>query len=231
MKIATSFPGARVVDSLPFSLAGTSAQAKRLFDSGIHGVVGYLGAMNPQRLSMILSAGLAFMPVTFAGEYKDGAADELAQLAALGIPRGATVWLDLEGLDAWNTPPEKLIALIESWANAISGAGYIAGLYVGAPQPLTGKELYLSLRKITRYWLGIGRAVDRNGDDAYPDCGWCMRQDWHNNPDLAQRKMRGGMLWPPPSHFPNVPLAERTFVDTNGVQADHRGRLPSWVVR
>ncbi len=222
MKIATAFPGARGVDSLPFSNGGTADQAKRLAASGIEFFVGYLGAMNPARLKAVLDAGLAFMPVTFAAEYKDGAADEIAQLAALQIPKGATLWLDLEGLDAWNMPVAQLTALIEAWAAAIVGAGYMAGLYVGAPQPLTGKQLY-ALKNITRYWLGIGRCVDIKGDDAYPRCGWCMRQDWHN-----QGK---GLLWPPVSHFPDVPGNERMFVDTNAIQADHFGRLPTWVVR
>jgi len=220
---------ARVVDSFPFSQGGTLAQAKRLATTGVHGIIGYLGAMTKARLATVLAAGLGFMPVTFAGEYKDGAADEIAQLRALDIPKGTTVWLDLEGLDAWNTPADKLIALIEAWARDIVGAGYMAGLYVGAPQPLTGKQLY-SLKNITRYWLGIGRCVGKDGLDAYPDCGWCVRQDWHNNPNLASHNLKGGMLWPPKELYPNVPEHERVFVDTNGVQADHKGRLPVWVV-
>lgn len=216
MRVETAFPGARVVDSLPFSQSGTAAQACALRASGVEGFVGYLGAMNAARLGHVLGAGLAFMPVTFAGEYKDGAADELAQLRALGIPAGATVWLDLEGVDAWEmgkTPAGKaaLRGLVEGWGAAISGAKYIAGLYVGAPQPFTGGELF-SLRGITRYWLGQGRCVGSDGLDAYPKCGWCMRQDWHNTGT--------GYYWKDTG----------VFVDTNAIQADHFGRLPSWVV-
>jgi len=185
--------------------------------------VGYLGSMSPARLKYLLDAGLAFMPVTFACEYKDGAADEITQLRALGIPVGCTVWLDLEGLDAWNTPADKLTALIEAWGADMVKAGYLACLYVGAPQPLTGKQLY-SLKSITRYWLGQGRCVSKAtatepSRDAYPDCGWCMRQDWHGQ--------KNGMLWPPP-HVP-CPAGERVFVDTNSIQCDHKGRLPTWV--
>lgn len=211
MKTEVAWAGARVVDSLPYSQGGTAQQAAALAASGVEGFVGYLGAMNPARLKYILDAGLGFMPVTFAGEYKDGAADELAQLAALGIPKGATVWLDLEGINAWNTPAAELIKLIEAWATAIVGAGYMAGLYVGAPQPLTGKQLF-ALKGITRYWLGQGRCIGKDGLDAYPDCGWCMRQDWHNQGNGMYFKKTG------------------VLVDTNAVQADHRGRLPVWVV-
>jgi hypothetical protein len=211
MKVASAFVGARVVDSYPYSIGGTKAQAEALKASGVDAFVGYLGKINATRLGYLLDAGLAFMPVTIAGEYEDGADDELSQLKALGIPAGATVWLDLEGQKAWGTDPKVLTAKIEAWAAKIVAAGYVAGLYVGAPQPLTGAELY-ALKGITRYWLGIGRCVDRTGDDAYPKCGWCMRQDWHNQP-------AGGFMW----------RNTGVFVDTNGVQCDHFGRLPTWV--
>jgi hypothetical protein len=165
--------------------------------------------MNPARLAYVLDVGLAFMPVTFAAEYKDGAADELAQLRALGIPAGTTVWLDLEGLDAWNMNPVELMRLINNWAVDIKAGGWLPGLYVGAPQPLTGEQLYML--KVYRYWLGIGRCVDRTGKDAYPACGWCMRQDWHGQ--------KSGMMWKDTG----------VFVDTNSIQCDHQGRLPTWV--
>lgn len=210
MKVETAFVGARLVDSLPYSQGGTRAQAEALKDTGVDGVIGYLGAMSRARLGYILDAGLSFMPVTFAGEYTDGAVDEIEQLRALGIPAGCTAWLDLEGLKAWHTDPLVLIGLLEKWAHAIAAGGWMPGLYVGAPQPLTGKELYGL--PFVRYWLGIGRCVDRTGDDAYPACGWCVRQDWHNH--------GVGMLWKDTG----------VCVDTNGVQCDHKGRLPVWVV-
>jgi len=210
MKTAVAFVGARGVDSLPYSQGGTAAQANALKATGIDFFVGYLGAMNAARLGYILDAGLAFMPVTFAGEYEDGADDEVAQLKALNLPAGCTVWLDLEGQRAWKTDPKLLMSKINAWADKISTAGYMPGLYVGAPQPLSGPELY-SLR-VVRYWLGIGRCVDRTGKDAYPNCGWCVRQDWHNQGN--------GMMW----------KNTGVFVDTNSIQCDHKGRLPSWVV-
>lgn len=216
MKVEKAFVGARGVDSLPYSQSGTCAQAFALKNTGIDFFVGYLGAMNPARLKFILDAGLAFMPVTFAGEYKDGAADEVAQLRALGIPRGATVWLDLEGINAWNMGKDpvtrrELIRQINAWAYDIKSGGWMPGLYVGAPQPLSGKELYAL--GVLRYWLGIGRCIDTDGKDAYPDSGWCMRQDWHNQGN--------GMFWKDTG----------VLVDTNSIQCDHMGRVPSWVVR
>jgi hypothetical protein len=210
LKATVAFPGARGVDSLPFSQGGTAEQARKLAASGVEFFIGYLGTMSPERLKHVLDAGMAFMPVTFAGEYKDGAADEIAQLKALGIPRGVTVWLDLEGLDAWNMPVNQLMKLINAWAYDIKSGGWMPGLYVGAPQPLSGAELF-SLG-VLRYWLGQGRCVDKSGKDAYPVCGWCMRQDWHNTGN--------GYMWKDTG----------VLVDTNAIQADHQGRLPTWVV-
>lgn len=213
MRVEKAFVGARLVDSLPFSQSGTAAQARALKATGVDGVIGYLGAMNATRLDYVLDADLAFMPVTKANEFYDGAADEIAQLKALGIPAGATVWLDIEGERIWQHGKEnvaEVMRLLAGWANPINAEGYIASLYVGAPQPLTGKELY-SL-PFFRYWLGIGRCVDRNGVDAYPACGWCMRQDWHGQ--------KLGMMW----------RDTGVLVDTNSVQCDHKGRVPSWVV-
>ncbi len=207
--------GSRGVDSLPFSQGGTAAQAVALKCSGIDFFVGYLGKMTPARLAFVLAAGLAFMPVTTAAEYKDGAADEIAQLRALGIPAGTTVWLDLEGVDVWERGKNPVtraedLAMMRSWATSIAAAGWMPGLYVGAPQPFTSAELFAL--PFVRYWLGIGRCIDRNGDDAYPACGWSMRQDWHGQ--------KLGMMW----------RTTGVFVDTNSIQCDHRGRVPAWVV-
>lgn len=210
MQTQSAFVGARLVDSLPFSQAGTAQQARALRASGVDGVIGYLGAFTPARLAAVLDAGLGFMPVTLAGEYEDGASDEVAQLRALGVPQNTSVWLDLEGMKAWKSDPVVLTAKINAWAEQIQDGGWLPCLYVGAPQPFTGRELY-ALR-VVRYWLGIGRCVDRYGKDAYPDSGWCMRQDWHGQ--------KNGMMWKDTG----------VFVDTNAVQCDHRGRLPIWAI-
>ncbi len=213
MKVERVPVGSRLVDSYPYSGGGTPEQARRLKASGVDGLIGYLGRMTAPRLEGVLDAGLGFMPVTVANEFYDGPADEIAQLRALGYPAGGTVWLDIEGPRIWDhgkKDPAEVMRLLAGWANPVNDAGWLAGIYVGAPQPLTGKELY-SL-PFVRYWLGIGRCRDRNGDDAYPSCGWCIRQDWHGQ--------KLGMLW----------RDSGVFVDTNSVQCDHRGRLPTWAV-
>jgi len=205
VKTERAHVGARVVDSLPFSNGGTAEQAKALKCAGVDCLVGYLGAMSSARLQHLLDAGLAYMPVTFAGGYNDGAADEIAQLKSLGIPPGATVWLDLEGKAAHATPAAEIIAKINAWASAISAAGYEPGLYVGVPQPLTSEELWQL--KVVRYWRGQGSVRDRNNALAEPTgCGWTMTQMW-------------------PSVF-----CGGVWVDHNIVGQDYRRRVPAWVV-
>ncbi|MDD5374463.1 hypothetical protein [Acidithiobacillus sp.] len=205
MKTENAWVGARVVDSLPYSNSGIDLDAGRLKAAGADAVAGYLGAMTKSRLGWLLDAGLAYVPVTFAGEYMDGAGDELFQLGGLGIPVGTTVFLDLEGKKAFDTEPGLLANQVNAWATAIEAARYIPGLYVGSPQPFTETELWkLGVR---RYWQGQGATRDRFGKLAEPTgCGWCMRQMF---PSVSY----GGVL-----------------VDHNMVGQDYKGRLPTWVV-
>jgi len=207
MRTESAFVGAVVVDSLPFSQSGTAAQALALRQAGAHALAGYLGAMNPARLSFILAAGMAYVPVTFAGEYEDGPNDEIGQLKALGIPSGTSVFLDLEGMKAFKTDPAALIAKINAWADGVSAAGFVPSLYVGVPQPLTSEELW-KLR-VRGYWRGQGSIRDRSNALAEPGgCGWMMTQMFPSR-----------NLGTPP-----------TWVDCNMIGADYKGRTPAWVV-
>lgn len=207
MRAEPSYVGAVVVDSLPFSQGGTVAQAVGLREAGAAALAGYLGAVTPERLAVVLAAGLAFIPVTFAGEYNDGPNDEVGQLRALGIPEGTSVFLDLEGLKAFREDPAGLIAKINAWADGIAAAGYVPCLYVGVPQPLTSAELY-ALR-VRGYWRGQGSIRDRANALAEPTgCGWMMIQ-----------------------MFPSKNYGEpATWVDMNMIGADYKGRVPIWVV-
>lgn len=226
MRTAKAFPGARAVDSLPFSQSGSRAQADILRASGVDCLIGYIGSINAARLESVLSAGLGFMPVTRANRFDGNAA--VAELRTLQIPAGTTVWLDLEGKTIegadWTIAPSidreritrRLITLIDTWAQIVAGAGYEPGLYVGSPQPLTATELWRL--RVVRYWKAFSRVYDRFGrtHDEPDHAGWCMIQLSHGE-ELGQ-------LWPPG----NVP--NKTLVDVNAVQVDRRDRLPSWVV-
>ena len=205
MKAVEAFAGALIVDSLPFSLGGTEGNALSMKGEGVDGFVGYLGAINEARVQALLDAEIAFMPVTFGTTpiHYDGAAS-VASCKKLGLPEGCSVWLDMEGLSVFHTMASVLMAAANAWAQVVADAGYMACLYVGVPQPLTGDELY-SLAHV-RYWHGQGEVRDRHNAFANPACGWCMKQKW---PSIV----RGGVL-----------------VDDNTVSQDDQGRLPWWAV-
>lgn len=171
---------------------------------GVDCFIGYLGAMSAARLSYILDAGMAFMPVTFGGEYEDGPLDEVAQLRALGIPSGVSTWLDVEGLKAFKTDPAKLAKSINDWCVPIVQGGWMPCGYFGNPQPFTSAQLHAL--QVVRYWKGQGRCVDKTNALAEPINGWVLDQKW---PSVY----RGGVL-----------------VDMNMVGQDYRGRLPKWLV-
>lgn len=183
------------------------AQARALREAGVHGVAGYLGSITAARVAVILAAGMAYLPVTFAGEYSDGPNDEIGQLRMLNVPPGTSVFLDLEGMKAFREKPEELIAKINAWADGITAAGYVPCLYIGVPQPLTSAELY-ALR-VRGYWRGQGSIRDRSNALAEPTgCGFMITQ-----------------------MYPSRNLGEpATWVDCNMIGQDYKGRVPCWVV-
>lgn len=203
MKIQKAEVGARWIDSLQYSQAGTKAQAVALKAAGIDGVFGYLGVITKDRMFNVLNAGLEFMAVTLASAY-DGPSS-VKQVQALGLPKGCTVWLDLEGKNAFAMDPKVLIAKINAWADAMIVAGYEPGLYVGSPQPLTSDEL--QHLHVVRYWNALSRESDRFGALAEPKFGWCV---WQMN---DSRMWRNTGVW----------------VDINMVGRDFQMRVPTSV--
>jgi hypothetical protein len=198
MNSQDAFIGARGTDSVTL-LGPTSAAA--LKGLGFDFAIQYLGTVNAGVVQAILDAGLAFMPVTYADRFNGQQAAE--QCAALGLPAGVTVWLDLEGIGPGLTP-EAVIAQVNAWAKAISDGGYMPGLYVGAGDKLTSQELYAL--SVVRYWKGQSRLLDRNGALSEPSCGWCMTQ-------LYPHVGRGGV-----------------DVDIDVIGSDYRNRVPLWTV-
>ena len=165
--------GARGIDSEPWSSVGDLKTAQALKASGIDFVSLYLGTVTPEIVANVLAAGLAFVPVTYANQ-TDGA-KAVAQLKALGIPEGVTVFLDVEGASTL-TDPAALWTAINAWADALLAAGYVPGIYVGSPQPFTSNELYML--HVERYWRAPSRVLDRFGALAEPMYGWCAFQAW-----------------------------------------------------
>ena len=141
----------------------TADSATALRSQGIRFACRYLGSLTPVELTDILAAGMMVSPVTYADQF-DGAAS-VAELRALGIPLGVTVWLDVEGVGTM--VPAIVIAKINTWAYAVSSAGYQPGLYVGANGVLSAAELYAL--NVVRYWRSMSLVPE-------PACGFCMTQ-------------------------------------------------------
>ena len=223
MKTEKTFVGAVVLDSLPFSLSGTATQAKALKSTGVDAIVGYLGAINSARLSYILDAGMAFMPVTYAADAFGG--DTIVKRCNdLGLSKNVTVWQDLEGIHVFQMEPLALRSRLNVASLKVQQSGFMPGVYIGAPQPLTSEELF-SLTAV-RYWKGIGRCVDRFGKLAEPTCGWSMVQLYHGEKNAM------GMTWRDldPTQQGRVWKDTGVFVDPNMIGADYQGRVPNWVV-
>lgn len=174
--------GARLFDSLPFSLGGDASGAAALVApdaaagrGGADGIVGYLGTMTQARAAEVLAAGMGLLMTTVACAW-DGAA-AVAQARAIGYPVGCCVVLDVEDQESLDLGAAGLAAKIAAWAATVKSAGYVPSIYVGVPQPLSSEELWRL--PVVRYWRGCGRIVDAADQLAEPSgCGWCMTQAW-----------------------------------------------------
>ncbi len=204
-----AFVGARGVDSV--QAITTQAQAQALKDSGIDFCIRYLGGTSSAEVDLIIAVGLAFMPVTYSRAPGWLPSAQLGTLdgnnaashcIALGLPKGATVWLDLEGPGGHS---QDIIDWVTAWCLPMKAAGYDCGLYVGYGTQLTSHELYAL--PVDRYWHSISRVTDSAGQLAEPQCGWCMYQ------------LQPSRMW------------ANTWVDVDCVQEDYQGRLPTWTVK
>ena len=197
MRLARATPFAQGIDTVePL----TEESVAGLVASGIVFAVRYLGSLTPSEVEIILSGGLALMPVTYADRF-DGIA-AARELRALQLPIGVTTWLDLEGTGSLEAP--QIITRVNDWVSGLAGAGE-PGLYVGSDTKLSSGELY-ALR-VVRYWHAASRVLDRSGALAEPSRGWCLRQ-----------------LRPPNT------IAAGIRVDRNVIEQDYFGGLPAWIV-
>ena len=127
-------------------------------------VVRYLGSLTAPELDTILQSGLLVSVVTYADVWDPERT--VAELRALGVPPGCTIWLDLEGIGA-DVPAQHVIDSVNAWADAVIAAKWEAGLYVGAGCGLAAAQLY-SLH-VTRYWRSQSMVPE-------PACGFVMTQ-------------------------------------------------------
>lgn len=152
----------------------TPEKARQFLGAGYDFVIRYVGrskrvdtepdtsswmvSLSKRELAELTSAGMAVSIVQFAKftgrpylneEYglKIGGAAAY-NVRGLGVPKGVTVWCDAEWSD--NPSREQVIAYLNGWASAVSGAGYRPGVYVGWTG-LSGLDWYM-LPKYRHYW-------------------------------------------------------------------------------
>ena len=139
-------------------------------------------ALSSAEAQTILDAGLALMvaQVGVVGSVTEALGTTNGQYAvsccqSIGLPAGVNVWLDLEGVSG------DVMGYANDWSAAVSKAGYVPGVYVGAPlsdggEPITGDELFNWLN-FSHYW---------RSPSVVPDAGrgYQMIQLWPSTSDL-----------------------------------------------
>jgi Domain of unknown function (DUF1906) len=131
--------------------------ARQFFTQGYKFCLRYLskGQVSSQDLTLqeatgILSSGLALMPVQHAPKQgwfayravgQQHGQEASANAKTIGFPDGVNLWCDLEGVNS-SAQAQDVIDYCDAWYEAVSAAGYMPGLYVGANTLLNGGQLY-----------------------------------------------------------------------------------------
>ena len=173
-----------------------STIAAALHDHGYRFCVRYVrrdqphaSALSPAEANTLLRSGLGLMLVQYVesdSAWTPSAAKGTAngsvaasEAGKLGIPAGVTIWCDLEGV-AVGTPRQAVIDYCNRWYAAVSGAGYVSGLYVGYHAGLPATDLYKQLR-FAHYWA----AYNLNADQYPAVRGVQMKQSKHQPADAV----------------------------------------------
>jgi Domain of unknown function (DUF1906) len=125
------------------------------------------GDLSEAEANVILSAGLALMPVQHVAPQNWSPSRALGirngknaakHARQIGFPEGVNVWLDLEDAKT-STPHETMITYCNAWFAEVERAGFVSGVYVGAGAILTGTELFWRLTT-KHYWKSGSRVPD-----------------------------------------------------------------------
>jgi len=166
------------------NVAISASVARQFVDAGYHFCVRYVGRtqmashdLTAAEAQTLLGAGLALMPVQHvqAGEWAasgslgaEYGANAAQFVTAIGFPPGVNVWLDLESVST-SSAAADVVAYCNNWYDAVAGAGYTPGIYVGWQPMLSNSQLYSAL-KFKHYWGAY------NVDAVIPQRGWVMKQ-------------------------------------------------------
>jgi len=171
--VFTAPDGARGFDT---ASTVTASAAAALHKAGYRFCVRYVrrdkphaSALSPKEARYLLNAGLGIMAVQYVeseSSWKPTSAKgsrngvvAASEAEKLELPWGVTIWCDLEGVEV-GTPAQRVIDYCNQWHSAVSGAGYVPGLYVGYRAGLSSLQLYRSLR-FTHYWGAYNLNADK----------------------------------------------------------------------
>lgn len=124
------------------------------------------GDLSKNEAQDILQAGLALMAVQHVEDPgwspsqssgQTNGANAAKNALSIGLPQGLNVWCDLEGIDG-NIGSQEVIDYCTAWYSAVSAAGYVPGLYVGANAILNGQQLYDL--PFQHYWQSCSEVPD-----------------------------------------------------------------------
>lgn len=140
----------------------TPETAASLAQAGYRGAARYIDGptpLIPEERDALWAAGLGILPLTVAITQVqlthilglERADHDLATLAALGVPPGVHVVLDLESTAGLG---EEVASYVDGRTSTWEQAGrFVPMLYVGAGQPLQAGALY-ALPSVHAYWRG-----------------------------------------------------------------------------
>jgi hypothetical protein len=188
----------------------SSEVAQAFYNSGFRFCLRYISHkpqpgprdLSPAEAENILLGGLALMPVQHVRSAGWSPSEALGttdgnyavqHANAVGFRPGVNVWCDLEGVG--NATAQNVIDYCNAWYDAVSGGGFVPGLYVGADAILSGQELYADL-KFQHYWKSLSKVP------AIPVRGYQMIQTPVNHTvhgisidaDRTQTDNRGGQV-------------------------------------
>lgn len=131
-------------------------ECRALVNLGFKFREGYLDALDVQEVQGQLGEGLPLVLYTYANQFDPE--HILARLAALGIPTGVSVVLDLEALPS-DADVSQVCDRIDNCGEHLQSQGFLPCLYYAAGSLLTSDELYE--RRVYRYHAGASINRDR----------------------------------------------------------------------
>lgn len=96
------------------------------------------------------------------------AADTVARLRALGVPKEVPIWLDVETYNTW-TEPSRSVQVITETMRVLASSGHPVGIY---SVPVHWFEITMNANVKTPTWLALGpyTKIDRAVSDAKAAC-------------------------------------------------------------